>query len=112
MPIQDRGRRGVQVLYRSTSSLECFERDLRHLAWIVVDVQKSRSLLASILGQHVFKFRDMLSRLGHAAGNDFVLGSDVGDARKGFQATNVDFQHVVQEALPGAACCSSGSARS
>ena len=59
--------------------------------------------------QHVFTFRDVLSSLGHAAGNDFVLGSEVGDARQGFRAANVDFQHVVQEALPGAACSSSGA---
>ena len=58
---------------------------------------------------HIFKFRDVLMSLGHAAGNDFVFCSEVGDARKGFQATNLDFQNIVAEALPGAACSSSGA---
>ena len=59
--------------------------------------------------KHVFRFRDVLSILGHAAGNDFVFGSEVGDARKGLRAANVDFQHIVQDALPGAACSSRGA---
>ena len=58
---------------------------------------------------HMFNFRDVLQSLGHAVSNDFVFCSEVGDARKGFRAANVDFQHVVQEALPGAGCCSSGA---
>ena len=59
--------------------------------------------------QHVFRVPDVLSRLGHAAGNDFVFCSEVGDTRKGFRAANVDFQHVVQDALAGVACSSSGA---
>ena len=59
--------------------------------------------------EHVYRFCDVLRTLGHAAGNDFVLGSEVGDVRKGFRVANVDFQHVVREALPGAACSSSGA---
>ena len=60
-------------------------------------------------GQHVIKFRDVLSSLGHAAHIDFVFCSEVGGKRKGFRDTNVDFQRVVQEALPGATCSSSGA---
>ena len=59
--------------------------------------------------RHVHTFRSVLSSLGPAASNDFVFGSEVGDARKGFEATNVDFQQIVHEALPGAGCCSSGA---
>ena len=44
--------------------------------------------------------RDMLEKLGHGAGNDIVLCSEVGDMRKGFRASNVDFHHVVSEGLP------------
>ena len=59
--------------------------------------------------QHGFKVRDVLAKLGHAAGNDFVLCSEVGDMRQGFQASNVDFNHVVQEGLPGADYSTSGA---
>ena len=44
--------------------------------------------------------RNMLELLGHGAGNDIVLCSGVGDMRQGFQASNVDFHHVVSEGLP------------
>ena len=59
--------------------------------------------------QHVFRVRDVLSSLGHAAGNDFVLCSEVGDMRKGFRASNVDYDNVVQEALPGASYSTHGA---
>ena len=59
--------------------------------------------------QHLFTVRDVLVSLGQAATNDFVLCSEMGDSRKGFRAANVDFQHVVHEALPGADCASSGA---
>ena len=59
--------------------------------------------------QHVFRFRDVLTSLGAAAGNDFVLCSEVGDSRQGLGATSVDFQHLVQEALVGAASSTSGA---
>ena len=58
---------------------------------------------------HVFKVRDALGILGHAAANDFVFCSEVGDMRKGFQAANVDFQHIVREALPGSSCSTTGA---
>ena len=53
--------------------------------------------------------RDMLEKLGHGAGNDIVLCSEVGDMRKGFQASNVDFHRVVSEGLPGSAYESNGA---
>ena len=59
--------------------------------------------------KHIFKFRDVLQSLGHGTGNHFVFCSEVGDARKGFQATNLDFQNIVAEALPGAACSTNGA---
>ena len=52
--------------------------------------------------QHVFKVRDVLTKLGHGAGSDLVLCSEVGDMRKGFRASNVDYNHIMQDALPGA----------
>ena len=59
--------------------------------------------------RHIFKFRDVLSSLGHAAGNDFVFCSEVGDARKGLQAANLDCRNIVADALPGAAYSNSGA---
>ena len=59
--------------------------------------------------QHVFEVRDVLAKLGQAAGNDFVLCSEVGDMRKGFRSSNVDFHHVVSESLPGASYSSNGA---
>ena len=53
--------------------------------------------------------RDMLEKLGHGAGNDIVLCSEVGDMRKGFRASNVDFHHVVSEGLPGSPYESNGA---
>ena len=52
--------------------------------------------------EHVFKIRDVLTKLGHGAGSDLVLCSEVGDMRKGFRASNVDYNHIMQDALPGA----------
>ena len=60
-------------------------------------------------GRHVFRFRELLTKLGPAAGNDFVLGSEVGASRMGFKAVNMDFQHIVQDALPGAAGSTRGA---
>ena len=59
--------------------------------------------------QHVFKVRDVLAKLGQAASNDIVLCSEVGDMRKGFQASTVDYHHVVRDALPGASYSTSGA---
>ena len=59
--------------------------------------------------QHVFNVREVLAKLGQAAGNDFVLCSEVGDMRKGFRSSNVDFHHVVTESLPGASYSSNGA---
>ena len=53
--------------------------------------------------------RDMLEKLGHGAGNDIVLCSEVGDMRKGFRASNVDFHHVVSEGLPASDYESNGA---
>ena len=53
--------------------------------------------------------RDMLEKLGHGAGNDIVLCSEVGDMRKGFSASNVDYNHIMQDALPGASYVTSGA---
>ena len=39
----------------------------------------------------------------------FVLSSEVGGTRQGFLAANMNFQYIVNEALPGAACSSSGA---
>ena len=47
-----------------------------------------------------YDVRDMLEKLGHGAGNDIVLCSEVGAMRRGFRASNVDWQHVVSEGLP------------
>ena len=47
--------------------------------------------------RHIFTFRDVLNGLG-VAGNDFVFCSEVGDVRKGFQATESAVA-VVREGL-------------
>ena len=59
--------------------------------------------------EHVFKVRDVLTKLGHGAGSDLVLCSEVGDMRKGFRASNVDYNHIMQDALPGASYVTSGA---
>ena len=59
--------------------------------------------------KHVTTFREVLMMLGHASDNDFVLGCEVGEVRKGFRAANMDFDGIVQQALPGAECSSSGA---
>merc|ERR1712240_219616 len=59
--------------------------------------------------EHVLKFRDLLTKLGHAASSDLVLCSEVGDMRKGFRASNVDYNHIMQDALPGASYVTSGA---
>ena len=59
--------------------------------------------------QHVFKVRDVLTKLAHGAGSDLVLCSEVGDMRKGFRASNVDYNHIMQDALPGASYVTSGA---
>ena len=59
--------------------------------------------------QHVFKVRDVLTKLGHGAGSDLVLCSEVGDMRKGFSASNVDYNHIMEDALPGASYVTSGA---
>ena len=59
--------------------------------------------------QHVFKVRDVLAKLGRAANNDIVLCSEVGDMRKGFQASTVDYHNIVLDALPGASYSTSGA---
>ena len=53
--------------------------------------------------------RDLLEKLGRGAGNDIVLCSEVGDMRKGFRASNVDFHHVVSEGLPASDYESNGA---
>ena len=55
------------------------------------------------------KVRDVLPKLGQAADDDFVICSEVGDMRKGFRSSNVDFHHVVTESLPGASYSSNGA---
>ena len=59
--------------------------------------------------QHVFKVRDVLTKLGHAAGSDLVFCSEVGDMRKGFSASTVDYNHIMEDALPGASYVTSGA---
>ena len=59
--------------------------------------------------EHVFKIRDVLTKLGHGASSDLVLCSEVGDMRKGFRASNVDYNHIMQDALPGASYVTSGA---
>ena len=58
---------------------------------------------------HVFKVRDVLRKLAHGAGSDLVLCSEVGDMRKGFSVSNVDYDHIIQDALPGAFYVTSGA---
>ena len=58
---------------------------------------------------HIYNFRDLLVSLGHAGGNDFVFGSEVGAVRKGLSQAQVDYEHVVQDALPAAACSTNGA---
>ena len=53
--------------------------------------------------------RNMLEKLGHGAGNDIVLCSEVGGMRQGFRASNVNFHHVVSEGLPASAYESNGA---
>ena len=59
--------------------------------------------------EHVLKFRDLLTKLGHVASSDLVLCSEVGDMRKGFSVSNVDYDHIIQDALPGAFYVTSGA---
>ena len=59
--------------------------------------------------QHVFKVCDVLTKLGHGAGSDLVFCSEVGDMRKGFRASNVDDNHIMQDALPDASYVTSGA---
>ena len=59
--------------------------------------------------EHVFKIRDVLTKLGHGASSDLVLCSEVGDMRKGFSVSNVDYDHIIQDALPGAFYVTSGA---
>ena len=59
--------------------------------------------------QHVFKVRDVLTTLGHGASSDLVFCSEVGDMRKGFSASNVDYNHIMEDALPGASYVTSGA---
>ena len=59
--------------------------------------------------RHVLKFRDLLNALGPTTSADFVFCSEVGDARKGFQNTNLDVGHIVSEALPGANFSTNGA---
>ena len=53
--------------------------------------------------------RDVLAKLGHAADDDFIICSEMGDMRKGFRASNVDFHHVVSEGLPASDYESNGA---
>ena len=55
-----------------------------------------------LLSRHVFTFRDLLYALGPTTNADFVFGSEMGDARKGFHHTNIDVGHIVSDAVPGA----------
>ena len=59
--------------------------------------------------EHVFKIRDVLTKLGHGASSDLVFCSEVGDMRKGFSASNVDYNHIMEAALPGASYVTSGA---
>ena len=59
--------------------------------------------------EHVFNFRDLLTKLGHAASSDLVLCSEVGDMRQGFSVSKVDYGHIIQDALPGAFYVTSGA---
>ena len=59
--------------------------------------------------EHVYKIRDVLTKLGHGASSDLVLCSEVGDMRKGFSVSNVDYDHIIQDALPGAFYVTSGA---
>ena len=59
--------------------------------------------------QHVFKVSEVLTKLGHGAGSDLVFCSEVGDMRKGFSASNVDYNHIMEDALPGASYVTSGA---
>ena len=59
--------------------------------------------------EHVFKIRDVLTKLGHGASSDLVFCSEVGDMRKGFSVSNVDYNHIIQDALPGAFYVTSGA---
>ena len=58
--------------------------------------------------KHIYRFRDVLAGLG-VAGNDFVFCSEVGDARKGLHAANLDFRNLEAEALAGADCSTTGA---
>ena len=51
---------GVMILTRLASGLTCADEDIHHLCWLVVDAGRrspsSRSLLASIISNHVLPF--------------------------------------------------------
>ena len=68
-----------------------------------------QSMLDSDRCWHRHGVRDMLETLGHGAGNDIVLCSEMGDMRKGFRASNVNFHHVVSEGLPASDYESNGA---
>ena len=68
-----------------------------------------QSMLESDRCWHRHGVRDMLETLGHGCDNDIVLCSEMGDMRKGFRASNVNFHHVVSEALPGSQYSSNGA---
>ena len=55
------------------------------------------------------KVRDVLPKLGQAADDDFVICSEVGDMRKGFRASILDFGYAVQEGLPEASYFTDGA---
>ena len=59
--------------------------------------------------RQMFKFIDMLESLGPLTRNDLVFCSEVGDAHRGIRVSDVDYQDIVQEAMPGAACSCSGA---
>ena len=59
--------------------------------------------------KHVLKFRDLLQGLGPSSGSHFVFCSEVGDARKGFQKTNLDVGHIVSDAVPCASFSTNGA---
>ena len=59
--------------------------------------------------KHVYKFRDLLRSMGNTFSHDFIFGSEMGGVDQGFDEARICMKHIVNDALPGAACASSGA---
>ena len=59
--------------------------------------------------KHSVTLRDLLDGMGNTCSNDFIFGSEMGGVDQGFEQARISIKHIVNDALPGAACASSGA---